>query len=318
MKLAPIILFVYNRPKHTKKTVEALKKNKLAKESILYVFSDGPKKEDDTHKIKKVREYIHTIKGFKETHIIERKQNYGLAKSIIEGVTEVISKHRKVIVLEDDLVTSHMFLTFMNHMLETYEKEKKIYSITGYNYPPKLMKIPKEYKYDIYFSPRAGSWGWATWKDRWNNADWEIKDYEEFKNDKQLQKEFNKGGDDRVDMLNKQMEGKLDAWSCRWNYSIFKNQGICIYPVVSYVQNIGLDNTGVHCSLTDKYSLDINTLNKSKKIRHPKEIGLNPEILKNFKGAFKISLVKKFILSFLGGSAIHKFYRKLKYKNETS
>jgi GT2 family glycosyltransferase len=187
MKLAPIVLFVYNRLEHTKKTVKALKKNELAKDSVLYIYSDGAKNEENILKVKEIRNYIKTITGFKDIIIKESKNNKGLANSIINGVTEVIDKHGKVIVLEDDLVTSPVFLNYMNHLLEKYENEKKLYSITGYNHPKKIMKIPKKYNYDIYFNPRAASWSWATWKDRWDNVDWDIKDFDEFlKNQKKV------------------------------------------------------------------------------------------------------------------------------------
>jgi hypothetical protein len=306
MNLAPIVLFVYNRPIHTKKTVQALLKNKLASQSILYIYSDYPKKEEHKEDVKKVREYIHTIKGFKEIHIIERKQNYGLAKSIIEGVIEVINKYGRIIVIEDDLITSHMFLTFMNNMLETYEKEKKIYSITRYNYPPKLMKIPEEYKYDIYFSPRAGSWGWATWKDRWNKADWEVKDYEEFKNNKQLQKEFNKGGDDMTDMLISQMEGKLDSWAIRWCYTLFKNNAYCVYPTKSYIDNIGMDGSGVHCGKSEKYKQK--ELNIKAQVITPEVIELNQDLVKQVKKIHSSGT----ILNLIKKTRIYKLYRKMK------
>ncbi len=313
MTPSPITLFVYNRPIHTKKTVQALLKNKLASKSILYIYSDYPKKEEHIKDVKKVREYIHTIKGFKEIHIIERKQNYGLAKSIIEGVTEVINKHGRVIVLEDDLITSHMFLTFMNNMLETYEKEKKIYSITGYNHPSKLMKIPKEYKYDIYFSPRAGSWGWATWKDRWDKADWEVKDYKEFKNNKQLQKEFNKGGDDMTDMLINQMEGKLDSWAIRWCYTLFKNNAYCIYPTRSYVDNIGMDGSGVHCGKSGKYDNDV-FVTSEKQLKLPPDVIFDDKILNEFRSVYKEKVFRKMAYKFVKRMGLYPFYLRLKNK----
>ena len=178
--LSPIVLFVYNRLEHTKRTVGALKKNKLAKESQLYIFSDAPKNDEAVPMVKQVRKFIKKVDGFKKVEIIERNKNFGLANSIITGVTEVINKHGKVIVLEDDIVTSPAFLVYINRLLEVYKNNKKIYAITGYNQPSRIMKIPKDYPYDVYFHPRAASWSWGTWKDRWNKADWEVKDFEKF------------------------------------------------------------------------------------------------------------------------------------------
>jgi len=308
---SPIILTVYNRPIHTKKTVQALLRNKLASKSILYIYSDYPKKEEHREDVRKVREYIHTIKGFKEIHITERKQNYGLAKSIIQGVTEVINKHDKVILIEDDLVTSPMFLTYMNNMLDKYKDEKKIYSITGYNFPPKLMRIPKDYKYDIYFSPRAGSWGWATWKDRWEKADWEVKDYKEFLKNRQLQKEFNKGGDDMTDMLIKQMNGELDSWAIRWCYTHFKKNAYCIYPVKSYVDNIGMDGSGVNCGETNRY--DQNQRINGLISMYPKEVKEDKKIMKKFKRIYKVEKVEEFLRNLIKECSIYRLYRKYRY-----
>jgi len=245
-KLSPIILFVYNRPWHTEQTVEALKKNELAGESDLFIFSDGPKVENDEN-VKKVREYIKTINGFNSVTIIEREKNLGLANSVIAGVTEIVNKFGKVIVLEDDLVTSKYFLKFMNEALDFFKDRNDVFSISGHSYPPSIMKIPHSYKHDIYLSYRFGSWGWATWKDRWNKVDWEIKDYEQFKKDNKMKADFNRGGSDMSDMLISQMEGKIDSWAIRFDYAHFKNYCYNIRPVKSLVHNIGFDGSGVHC-----------------------------------------------------------------------
>ncbi len=164
MTLAPIILFVYNRPSHTLRTLEALALNELAKESILYIFSDGIKDNADSNSIQKInetREIIKSKQWCKEVIIIERQQNFGLAKSVIEGVTEIINKFQKVIVLEDDLVTSPYFLKFMNETLHKYEKEDSVACISAYIYP--IDNLP-----ELFFIKGADCWGWATWKRAWD------------------------------------------------------------------------------------------------------------------------------------------------------
>src|SRR5574341_550215 len=182
MNIAPISLFVYNRLRHTQQTVEALQKNELANVSHLFVFSDGPKSETDKEKVLKVREYIKTVTGFKSVTLIEREQNLGLGNSIITGVTEIVNRYGKIIVLEDDLVTSLYFLKFMNEALAFYTDDPRIYTITGYSFP---IKFPKDYHYPVYLSYRHSSWGWGTWKENWMNIDWKVKDfYEFFKNRK--------------------------------------------------------------------------------------------------------------------------------------
>ena len=162
MSLAPIVLFAYNRLEHLKKTINALQKNILALDSELYIFSDGAKNEETLQQINKVREYIKTITGFKSITIIERKENLGLANSIISGVTEIVNKYGKIIVLEDDMVTSRHFLKYMNDALDYYENENRVIGIHGYIYPVKK-ELP-----NTFFIKGADCWGWATWKRGWD------------------------------------------------------------------------------------------------------------------------------------------------------
>lgn len=281
MNLSPIILFVYNRPEHTKKTFDALKLNQLASESLLFIFSDGYKNEKDRKKVEEVRNYITTISGFKEIKITLREKNLGLADSVISGVTQIINEYGKVIVLEDDIVTSPYFLNFMNEALDFYKDDKRIYSISGYNFP---IKIPKSYHHKVYISPRPSSWGWGTWKDRWEKVDWRISDYDNFINNKEEIKKFNLGGNDLTRMLKRQMSGEINSWAIRWTYAHYKVCGYCLFPIMSLAKNIGADSSGVHTKKTNKYSVDIyreeyhNFL-----LKYPE---INEEILKNFRGFF--------------------------------
>ena len=162
MTLAPIVIFVYNRPWHIQQSLEALKKNELAKVSELFIYSDGPKDEDSIKGVEEVRSYIKDVSGFRKVTIIKRKENWGLANSIIDGVNEIVNKYEKIIVLEDDLVTSPYFLNFMNEALEFYKNKKKIWHISGWNYPIKTYGIE-----DVFLWRVMNCWGWATWKDRW-------------------------------------------------------------------------------------------------------------------------------------------------------
>ena len=282
MVLTPIVLFVYNRPWHTRQTVEALQKNELATESELFIFADGPKAnatEEQKEKIIQVREYIHKINGFKKITIQEAEQNIGCADSIIQGISSVFEKYNKVIVVEDDIVTSKFFLRFMNKALDFFENDNRIFSISGYTFPSKTMKIPANYKNDIYLSYRHGAWGWGTWKKRWESVDWEVSDFKEFCENPKLQKAFNRGGADMSGMLKAQMEGKIDAWDIRFDYSLFKQNKFNIRPIKSLVKNVGLDNSGTHTGADEKL---ITILDDSWK---PKieTIEPNKAILKNFR-----------------------------------
>ena len=187
--------------------------------------------------------------------IIKRKKNFGLANSIIEGVTSIIKKYGKVIVLEDDLVTSKYFLTFLNDSLNVHINNKKIASITGYSFP---INIPLNYKYDVYMFYRCMSWGWATWYDRWGKVDWNINEKNKFINNKNFINEFNRGGEDLYPMLKRQISGKVDSWAIRWCLSHYKTNTNCLYPIKSLVKNIGFDGSGIHCGFDPSYeSIDL-------------------------------------------------------------
>lgn len=291
--LAPIILFVYNRPWHTQQTLEALQKNELAKDSELFIYSDEAKNIDARKNVDEVRKYIDSIDGFKNITIIKRDTNFGLANSIIEGVSKQIKIYGKVIVLEDDLVTSNYFLNFMNVALDTFKNRDDIFSITGFSFSNEYMNFPKLYKESVYLNIRPMSWSWATWENKWTNIDWEVKDYNTFISDKRKIKNFEKGGTDLVNMLKLQMEGKLDSWYIRWAYNAYKGNKLTIYPTVSYVNNLGHDGSGVHCSIDNNNIYSHLELNNNMPITINKNIQLDFSIVRNFNKAFNIKIKSK-------------------------
>lgn len=243
MEPAPIVLFVYNRPWQTRQTVEALMKNELAKESELFIFSDGAKAEKDLEKVKEVREYIKTIDGFKKVTIIERNKNWGLANNIIDGVTRIVNQYGKIIVLEDDLLTSPYFLRFMNEGLEVYKDEERVASIHGYIYP--IEGLP-----DLFFIKGADCWGWATWKDKWAIFEPDSKKLlEELKKQKkQKEADFNRSYG-YTKMLVGQIKGKNNSWAIRWYFSAFLKDMLTLYPGKSFVKNIGFDIHATHTTI---------------------------------------------------------------------
>jgi len=242
---SPVIIFCYNRLDNLKRTVENLQRNTQAGLTELYIFSDGPSKEADKDKVAAIREYVPTISGFKELNIVNSKQNKGLAKSIIEGVTEVLKKHETVIVLEDDLLTSTNFLSYMNESLNFYRDNRKVLSISGYSFP---ITFPQVYVYDNYFTKRSSSWGWGTWRNRWNTVDWDVKDYNDFARNPAARKKFNLMGSDMAGMLDKQMKGKISSWAIRWCYHQFKTDTYTAFPSFSKVRNIGFGEAATHTS----------------------------------------------------------------------
>ncbi|OXS79114.1 glycosyltransferase [Domibacillus enclensis] len=283
--LAPILLFVYNRPDTTKKTIEALIKNELSKESELYIFSDAAKDTSQKKKVDEVRKIIHDVNGFKNVHLKIEEKNKGLANSIIDGVTKVAENQGKVIVLEDDLITSPWFLRYMNDTLNLYEDNSKIWSISGYS---PAINFPEDYNNDLYLTGRACSWGWATWNSRWKLIDWDISNYSSFKKDKKQKKAFNRQGNDMSFMLRNQMKGYIDSWAIRWCYNQFLNNSLTIYPRYSYIENIGFKNSSTHGSLSRNFEV---TLAK----RYPIDLIVdemqNPSIIKEFSAKYNLTWI---------------------------
>lgn len=248
MGLAPIILFVFNRPEHTKKTIEALRKNILAKESKLIIFSDAPKDEEISGGVNNVREYIGTIDGFRKIEIVEREKNLGLANSIIDGVTSVVNQFKKVIVLEDEMVTSEYFLTFMNDALDFYREEEQVVGIHGYMYPVKK-NLPS-----TFFLRMTDCWGWATWKRGWDLFEEDGRKLLKELKRKNLTKLFNFNDSyDYARMLQQQIDGKNDSWAIRWYASTFLENKLGVFSGTSLVHNIGLDSTGVHSGTSTRF-----------------------------------------------------------------
>jgi hypothetical protein len=291
-KNSPIILFVYLRLEKLRKTIESLSNNYLASESDLIIFSDGAKNAESAIKVTEVRKYLKTISGFKTVTIHEANTNHGLANSVINGVNIVIKEYHKAIIVEDDLILSKNFLTFMNSSLCKYENNKKIYSISGYSFEILNTSIDV----DGYFLNRPWSWGWATWEDRWLDVDWELSKYNEFKSNKQLVKEFSKLGSDVNSMLNKQMSGKLDSWLIRWTFHVFKQKGLVFYPLISKVDNNGWDLFATNTKgLKDRYKTQIDVSNNVE-FRFPQDSGIIDENQKTFlkKMNFKARIINKF------------------------
>ncbi len=243
MNLSPIVLFVYNRPWHTQQTVEALQKNKLAKESELFIYADGKrKKKEEDNDIEKVRQYIKTIAGFKKITIIEREKNFGLADNIITGVTEIVNEYGKIIVLEDDIITSSGFLKYMNDALTLYKNEKQVMHISGYMFPVKNT-LP-----DTFFFNTASCWGWATWSDSWENFNPDPKILLAELKRKNLIKTFNLNGAYKfTDQLIKNIKRKNKTWAVKWYASFFLKGGSSLHPYPSLCNNIGFDGTGENC-----------------------------------------------------------------------
>lgn len=243
---SPVAVFAYNRPHHLQCTLDALNDNKLLKESELFVFLDGAKNNRDKEKVDESRIVLENFKErshFKSVEIAASNINKGLANSIISGVSAVLDNYETVIVLEDDLVVSSDFLQYMNDCLIFYKEDERVGAISGYT--PNFA-VPSTYRHDLFLSKRGNSWGWATWRDVWKETDWEVSDFETFSKDRRRKKEFAATQYCAVEMLCEQMEGKIDSWAIRWDYSFFVRGLYTLYPIKTKVVNIGLDGSGTH------------------------------------------------------------------------
>jgi len=239
---SPIALFTYNRPWHIRQTVDALLNNAEASASDLIVFSDGAKGENDTASVEEVRRYLHSIQGFKSVRVVEREKNLGLAQSIISGVTEVVNEYGRIIVLEDDLVTSPYFLQYMNDALNLYENDDRVISAHGYNYPIEE-PLPA-----LFFLKGADCLGWATWKRGWNLFESDGRKLLNELEQRGMLKRFDLfGAYDFSRMLRGQIAGKNQSWAVRWYASALLNDKLTLYPGRTLLQHMGSDGSGTHC-----------------------------------------------------------------------
>lgn len=239
---SPILLFTYNRLNHTRRCIEALQKNTLSAESDLYIYSDAAKEVSQQQAVNEVRQYLHTLQGFKSITLIERKENWGLARNIIDGVTTQVNRYGKVIVLEDDLIVAPYFLQFMNDALETYKDEPKVGHIQACDFTQDT-SLP-----DTFLIKWTGSWGWATWERAWKHFNPNGKALLEELEQRKLTYTFDFNGKyGFTRMLRRQIEGKNNSWAIRWNASLFLKDILSLNVGRSLVQNEGFDGSGTNC-----------------------------------------------------------------------
>ncbi|HLS37857.1 MAG TPA: glycosyltransferase [Sphingobacterium bovisgrunnientis] len=279
-ELAPIIIFTYNRPHHTRKMLQALENAELAQDSNVFIFSDGAKNANAIEHVNRVRAIIAEPWNFKKITIIERERNVGLAQNVISGVSEIIKQYGKVIVLEDDLEISKVGLRYFNDALDAYEQEEKVMEISGYMYPVKDADKLAE----TFFFRVANSWGWATWKRAWDKYNTDIDQLiADFDKDK-----IKRFSIDHTENFWKQVQeykaGKINSWAIRWYLTLFNNYGLALYPRQSMIQNLGTDGSGTHSDADNAYKVDLATQAVS---YFPKEIEENKQAYEAIKYFYK-------------------------------
>ncbi|WP_432821219.1 sugar transferase [Trichloromonas sp.] len=279
MTPAPIILFVYNRPEHTRRTIEALQANALAAQSVLTVFSDGPRSPVEQESVAEVRAYLRNVRGFERLTVVEQEKNLGLARSIIDGVSTALAEADRVIVLEDDIVTSPCFLRYMNDALEFYREEERVMHVSGHMFPVASDDLPQS----VFLRP-ASCWGWGTWARAWRHF---AKDPEILvrKFDSGMKKSFNlDGAYDYWSHVLLNRRGRIDTWAIFWYASVFLQGGLCLHPARSLTDNIGHDGSGVHCHPTEAFQVN---LSAGAVTEFPKEIIEHPEALMRVQAFYR-------------------------------
>lgn len=290
-KLAPVIIFVYCRRKLTQQLIESLEKNKYVNQTELYIFADIPLAPNKKALSQEVIDYIHEyqkVSRFKRVYIQVASRHKGLACSVIDGVTSVIHKHGKAIVLEDDLMVSEDFLEFMQKALVYYQGNPKIWSVTG-----NTEKLPSlsRYPHSVYMSYRGNSWGWGTWKDRWDVIDWSVRDYSRFRHNPIKRILFNRGGNDLSHMLDLQMTDKsYDSWAIRSCYQQFKLRLYTVYPTENRVMNMDAGNQATHSLFVS--TMPLKTVYKAV---HFENLKIHPRLARELKLAYAPSRTRQFI-----------------------
>ena len=245
--LAPIVIFAFNRPDHLKRALVALSQNIEFNSSPLFIYCDGPRDVNDFLNIQLTRKVANQLSHPNKT-VIEAQSNQGLAESVIVGVTQVVQRFGRVIVLEDDLIVERSFLNFLNRALKKYENDSKVMQVSAYMFP-----IPEfRGRSEALFLPNISSWGWGTWSRAWSYFDRSAANWELLLGDKAIRSKFDIAGSyEYSDMIFRQMMGKIDSWAIRWNWSVNRSSGLVLYPPFSLVENIGFDGSGTHCGVLD-------------------------------------------------------------------
>lgn len=302
--LAPIVLFVYNRPEHTRRMIEALRANRLAPRSRLFVFADGPKNDGAWPAVDEVRRYVASINGFASVEVTARDENRGLAASVISGVSQVVEEFNKVIVLEDDLLTSPYFLDYMNEGLELYKEDGEVASVQAHMFPLKGSILPQS-----FFLPVTGSWGWGTWSRSWRlfNPDAKYLLGEIRRRGLSCAFDLNHSYP-YTRLLDQQVAGKIDSWAIRWYASTFLLGKMSLFPASSFVKNAGFDGSGVHCGRSDPEHFNTSIVSNYTELGRvsPK---INERILEDFQkslgkaswGMSLFSKLKRIVFVSLGG-----------------
>ncbi len=303
MNYAPVALFVYNRADNTRRTLEALSRNTLASETQVYVFSDGGKDDASWKQVNEVRKVVSEFaKAFARFQLIARPENIYLERNITEGIAQVFEEHDRIIVLEDDIVTSPYYLQYMNEAFDLYRDEPRVMHVAGFT----NLSLPET---PFYFTPHMSGWGWGTWKDRWNGH------FQHYKTREEALEGLTAEDLDRIQYGGvfrclQSLDKRPIPWDICWELAIYRAHGLCLTPGQTMVKNIGLQQ-GTHFrswSLLQWYEFDREPQQKPlplSKVEHPEA---NPTIEAQFAQAIRDWGIRYTPL----GKVVRYIYKKLK------
>lgn len=287
---APIAVFAYRRPAHLKAMLETLARCNGFEESSVIVFSDGAKSEQDRPDVLAVREMV-TGLGWINLELVVSEKNKGLKRSISEGVSTVVARHGRVIVLEDDLHLSPVALDYFNAALDKYAAEPRVWSISGYMYD-----VPQLRGRDsAFFLPFAQSWGWATWERAWSKFDPDEEIPEAVLASRSFQRAFSVNGiSDFANMLRMARDGYISSWFIRWYYKIFSEGGLSVFPPVTLISNRGVSGgSGTHAGRFNPYDLLVKSKAPSQKIvLLPDEIVIDFQAMDAIPNSWEVSVLR--------------------------
>lgn len=239
---APIVIFAYRRPDHLRNTLMSLMRCQGFESSPIIVYGDGPKNDLERDAVDATRAVAESFLGVRAEYHFSQT-NRGLSASVINGVTDVLKRFERVIVIEDDLELKPGFLVHMNNALDAYANDVKVFQVSGYMFDVQEMRDHES----AVFLPFTTSWGWATWQRAWQKFDTSAFGWEKLSTDSSLRRRFNLGGAyDYATMLERQMCGQQDSWAIRWYWSVFNEHGLALFPPQSLVRNTGFDGSGTH------------------------------------------------------------------------
>lgn len=297
---APLAVFAFNRPVHLTRVLAALSENDLAAATDLTIFCDGERKPQDRDACGRVRDVAHAAKGFRRVEVVLRGENLGCARSVIRGTEEMFAVHERVVVVEDDVLAAPHMLRYLNTALEHYADWPNVFSIAAWAPPRRLLRLPPDYPFDSYFFPRFHCWGWAAWRDRWVRNDWMVPGYETYRRSRSLRAAHAAGGADLPSMLDAQMQGRIDSWAIRAEYTRFRTGGITLYPRDSFVKNIGIDGSGTHCGSYDPFRRYDGQGESTSRERFPSAAYVDPRIARAFRRVYARGRVLNRVRRLLG------------------